>query len=92
MMIYRARVKGKYEKELSEDVKFAPIIESAALDEYDGSWSVVLNPDNKGYITFSFLSADAPQVLKEGDVFTLREGRIVTAEGVVEDVLDKRNY
>ena len=92
MILYRARVTGKYEKDLSEDVIFAPIIESAALDEYDGSWSVIVNPGNEGHIFFSFLAADAPRVLKEGDIFILRVGRLITAEGVVDKIMEKSNY
>ena len=71
---------------------FAPIIESAALDEYDGSWSVIVNPGNEGHIFFSFLAADAPRVLKEGDIFILRVGRLITAEGVVDKIMEKSSY
>ena len=92
MIFYRARVTGKYEKDMPEGVQFAPIIESAALDEYDGSWSVIVHPGNEGHITFSFLAADAPRVLKEGDAFILREGRLITAEGIVERIMEKSNY
>lgn len=88
MMMYRASLTEKYTGEAAGGVSIAPVLESSALDEYGGSWSVIIHNEDGDECSFSFLSSDAPRVLREGDGFTLREGERLVAKGVITGVND----
>ena len=89
MIMYKARLTERFDREAAQEgVSIAPILESAALDEYGSSWSVLIHDEGGDECSFSFLAVDAPRVLAAGDEFTLREGGCVVARGTIVEVCE----